>query len=49
MNINNKYVVEIKKNSKLSSVMIKKDLILSYILQEINFENLVFKGGTLYE
>ena len=36
------------KNKKLNSVMIKKDLILSYILQEIAAENkeLIFKGGT---
>ena len=36
------------KNKKLNPVMIKKDLILSYILQEIAVENkqLIFKGGT---
>ena len=47
MEINNKYILEIKKDSILSIEMIKKDLVLSYILQELNFSNLIFKGGTL--
>lgn len=47
MEINIKYINEIKKNSRLSVNMIKKDLVLSYILQELEFKNLIFKGGTL--
>lgn len=47
MIISKKYITEVKGNSKLSVNMIKKDLALSYILQELDFENLVFKGGTL--
>jgi predicted nucleotidyltransferase component of viral defense system len=48
MNISNKYIKEIKKlNPKLNEDMTKKDLILSYILQDLSeLDNLIFKGGT---
>lgn len=48
MNIDEKYINEVLvKNSKLNVDMIKKDLILSYILQELSvLDNLIFKGGT---
>jgi predicted nucleotidyltransferase component of viral defense system len=48
MIINKSYIKEVlKTHPKINSDMIKKDLILSYILQELHLiEQLVFKGGT---
>ena len=51
MNIPKKYVEETIKISNANELMIKKDLVISYILQEIStnikLNKLVFKGGTL--
>lgn len=48
MKISQKYLEEVrKKNKQLDKNMIKKDLVLSYVLQELaKREELVFKGGT---
>lgn len=48
MNIPEKYIKEIsKKYFKIPAEIIKKDLILSYILQELStLDELIFKGGT---
>lgn len=52
MEVSQKYIKECSQNNKKLSIdMIKKDLVLSYILQEISNskikDKLIFKGGTL--